>query len=410
MDNPIVIYWIVGVIVAIISSFGCYLLLPLAIRSLAEADVFFTLGNEGQGKAILRFGEFSRFTMSYEGHGFDQEWNVRLLADDGKIGKFWEDDKQVDRIIEIRKEEPPPRLASLIIGRNQKKLGGIRWLGPPFVRTVHKYNFRWTTLRQKGDKEGKLTEKIVDYDERIGHIILQDYVYYTEVTEAEDKNLVPLTASILLTVRVTNPYKALFRVEDWLGTVLGKVKPTVREWISGKTYEEITRKSESLKREDAQVILNESGFADYIESRYGVRIKALGIVKVNPDGKRGTSYVEASTRKYEAEQKRKEIEILAEAERDRISTVADGTAKEIEKVGGAKAKATTAIANALKNNPEAARVLAIGAVEAAGNKAGNWVMIPPNFISEVAGPKASDGIPPETIKLLAELIAKEIRK
>lgn len=294
---------------------GLIILAPFALVLLVFV---FTTVEEGSAEAVKFLGKFSRLLMTYEGFGFDQDWEIHPITDNGKEV----DTLDVDiyptgkKIVHIR-----PQILS-------KLFGGLRLVGVRFLHTIHWYNFRWSVLWQEvkgevtaGKARGEaIAEKIVYREERINWILLKDAFYVTEVIEAEEAELVPINVRALITIRVINPYKALFRVHNWLEAVLDILKPAIRKYVSTKKYQELTRKDEYLERE------LDTYFEDvskYIQRRYGVIVKKVGFISVNPGGELGKTYVQASTRKYEAEREAERIATMATAEAGRISTIRD---------------------------------------------------------------------------------------
>lgn len=298
---------------------------------LAKGNIFFTIVEEGKAKAIKQLGKFHRVVMAYKGHRLSTEWDVcgpeelgttrEVRSGDGttelqfvpreelrpgqkldyacittlepiaeKPGEF----KQVMRLIPL---VPEPWYQDLPL------IGGLRWVGIPIIHTVHTYRFRWVSLRQGEDKEkkGELKAQIDAQDQRgTDYILLQDDIYYTLVEAAESMGMVQLDIELLLTLRIVNPYKALFRVEEWLETTINKTKPAVRQFVARHQYEELIGLVNSSRERQRDVFLQDSQLAAYLERTYGVRLKEVGFVAIEPVGKRAEKYLEAASKQWEA--------------------------------------------------------------------------------------------------------------
>lgn len=330
------VLWGIGLALLVTSP----ILLLIFLRFLAERNLFFTLVEEGSAKAIMRGEEFRRFVMAYQGFTFDEEWNV----------------------VELKKA---PTSSSLLRQWFKKRLGGIRWLGWPFLDTVYEYNFRWTVLRES--KASKYEDGFVDQRElpnkkcvvafakRIDYIYLRDAVYYDELIGTETEELMPVDIFMLLPIRIINAYKALFRVHKWLDTTQDLIKPMVRSWAAETSYQEVIKKREVAEREFDTFLASKSGreegksIGDYLLDTYGVRVKRITFEDIVPP----EEYSKAATRRVEAEQKEKEIEVLAKAEATRVKTSFDPI---------------------IERGEAGLAIRALESLDKAGQSPGNWII------------------------------------
>ncbi len=306
------------------------------IYFLAKNNLFFTIVEEGSAKAIMRGGEFLRFILAYKGYTFSK-----------KKGKEW------DLVPSKKNKEPFSFLPKSFGGRFEKIFGGIRWIGIPFLNTIYEYNFRWTVLRESepSDEEDGFAGKrkldsgkwVLSLAKRIDYIYLRDAVYYNDLVGAETEEMMPVNISMLLPMRVKNPYKALFRVQKWLDATLDLIKPSVRQAVAQMPYKQVIQKKEVAEwefdsflrltsdEEDELFKLAPAGRTErplsisaYILRTYGIQIKRVTFEDiVPPDG-----YKEAATKRMEAAQdaerakaEKKGIKTLASAEANRIQTV-----------------------------------------------------------------------------------------
>ena len=258
------------------------------IYLLAKLNIFFTLVKEGTAKAIMRFNKFSRIVVSYKNHEVNDDWDVV--------------------------EEKPNSMSKLL-----KLFGGLRFVGLPIINTVYRYKFKWTSYEQL-DESGKTTTKPKTKEEFLDFILVQDDVYFTFLDAAETKGMVPVDVSLLLTLRIKNPYKALFKIQHWLEATLNLIKPAFRSFVADKKFEDLVAQKEAIKREVGSFI-SETRIDEEILRNYGVEIVAVEMVEVGPAGERGSIYVGAATKLWEAEKESERIMKLADAEIERVNRV-----------------------------------------------------------------------------------------
>lgn len=265
---------------SIIGIFGIIVL----VYFLAKNNIFFTFVKEGTAKAILTFDRFNRIVISYKKYGLDQEWNI------------WS--------IEEAKRQ------NIILRKEPFRIGGLVWVGIPFIHSVYKYKFEWVSFEQ-GEEGGELIEKPIPHEDTLDYILLQDDIYYVFVEKAEAKGMVPLNIGTLLTIRITNPYKALFRVQNWLEATQNQLKPVVVSYTGQQGFEELIEDKIQLG-DTVHNILKESEIDENVEEDYGVHIKKVGFVKIDPAGERGEKYREASSKAWEAEKEAARLETIYE--------------------------------------------------------------------------------------------------
>lgn len=374
-----------AVCVVLLGFIGFGLGVVFLVYFLARNNIFFTIVEEGSAKAIMRGGEFHHFVLAYRGHSFDKQWNLNPLEEEERTN-----------ISGSR------RLAKLFGGRGERFFGGIRWLGIPFLNTVYEYNFRWTVLRESepsDDEEGLVKKSqmpnsrkwVVSFAKRLDYIYLRDAIYFNELLGAETAELMPVDIFMLVPMRVRNPYKALFRVHQWLDATLDLIKPSVRYWVAQTPYKEVVGKVEVAEHEfdrfltltSAQVleITGESksqkgpiSISEYILGRYGILVKRVTFEDVVPP----EEYSRAATKRVEAAQDAER----AKAEKERIETLAQAEANRMQTVYGKVGE--------LGETGLAVRMFE--SIDRAGEKQGNWV-IPlgsvQNLLDSVLGRKRS---------------------
>ncbi len=223
--------WIVGVAGIIGSLFW------LIYFVLAPNNIFFTFIKEGTAKVILKAGQFHKVLIQWEDKTLDGGGNV-------------------------------------IPGRERHLFGGLRYCGLWPLYAIHEYKFQWTGVKDNGEFEPHPPE-ILNY------ILLMDDIYGFEVPSGEDKDLVPLDVGLTLTVRVVNPYKALFAIQNWYETMVNRIRPYVRDFLTTDTYEKLIKDTTRIDR-GIWSRLTDEGILDEFKDNYGVEIKKIEVKDINP--------------------------------------------------------------------------------------------------------------------------------
>ena len=225
---------------------------------LAPRNIFFTFVEEGKAKIVVKGDSFERILVQWEGYTVDNQGNI--VSEDEENKEPWH------------------------------PFGGLRFFGFPPIYKIYKYNLRWTGIRQDGTPSS--------HEEELDSVLLKDFVYYTLIEKAEDKDMVPLNVDLIITARVVNPYKSIFVAHDWLEMVMNRIKPLFREYIANNPWEELKSKKQRVGGE-VWHDLTEEGLIEEFDSDYGVRIKegAIEMQEISAD----PEYQKAATAKYLAE-------------------------------------------------------------------------------------------------------------
>lgn len=245
---------------------------------LAHTDRFFTFVNEGTAKVVMRTGKAFRVLIQYEGRALDQDGN-------------------------------------LVPGEERHLFGGLRWIGLWPFHYLYRYGFEWGSSQEDGT--------LVVKAEELDYILLKQDVYAFEMGEVEDSDALPLRVRVLLTIKIANPYKALFTVHKWLETVINRFQPMVRDRIGESSYRELLVQKGSLGGE----LYRASGkIRRRFLSQYGVEVLAVEVGKIDPPEAQREETLRAWTAQREAER----VGIEAEAEAGRRRTVAEGEKDRID--------------------------------------------------------------------------------
>ena len=186
-------------------------------------------------------------------------------------------------------------------------------------------------------------------DETVDSIFIRDTVYYGKVEGAETTDNTPVDVEYLLTVRVTNPYKALFRIHRWLEAVLDLTSQRGRQYVGTRSYKELV--AEEGATQDTGFSAGIQELRGHLAKNFGVKFVYADISSVCFSGKTHDEYVTASTAEY-----------LADARATATVKNAKAEAKAIEAKGSAEGKALKARMEQFEKNPEAARAIIDGDV------------------------------------------------
>lgn len=303
ISSWIVFVGIMAIIILIPINLFC---LPYLIREMAKRDFIFTTVNEGTAKAVMGAGGsgFQRFIFHFKGH---------RLNDPNK--NDFDPNKPAWEV--IPEDAPAHKIDKLI---KFFGLSGVSILGFPGMQTVHKYKFRWNSLKQSPDQNTQESGGIyyTPHDEELNYVILQSDAYYARIESAEDKDMVPLDFDIILRGRVTNPYKALFVAQEWLEMTWSIYLSEFRRFIAQKKWQKLSQKAEAAESKYAEHIQNEVAL---LSNSFGTTIDEFRILRIRPGGKRAEMYEEAATKQFEAEREAKKIITLAKAKAGEIEKV-----------------------------------------------------------------------------------------
>jgi len=290
------------------------------ISVLAKHDLFWTFVEEGTARAIMKFDGFHKFVMQYENCKLDKKtWDISICGPE----KPWE----------------------------RSLFGGLKWVGIPGIKSVYKYRFTWATV--KAQKEER--EQVERRTEMIKHIFVKDYVYLGEIKGAETHSLVPLDIDFLITTRVVNPYKSLFRVHDWVNVITSRIEAYFRQFVSLLEYEELISRKQQMGGEIMQALEETGMLGD--EGKflvdYGIRVKNIEMRDIEPVGENKKIIQEAATKKW-----------VAGKQYDQVLTLADA---EIERIGR--------VYNKIKSfGEEGLAIRTLESIDKAGEKQGNWII------------------------------------
>ncbi len=327
----------------------------------APNNLFWTFVPEGRAKIVVRADEVRKILIQWKGH---------VLAEQAMP------DQGIDVWDVIEGDSP------------KRRFGGLRFYGCWPLDDIYVYDFSWTNVAQNGAIEAHEREAL-DY------MLLKEDVYLAVIGKAEDKELLPVDIKLVLTMRVVNPYKAGFLIQNWLEAVINRVRPAVRDIFTEDTYKSWI----STKKDLADRIINNSKVKEFLEQecrvRYGTEIRAIEIMDIDP----GEDYRKATLAEYLAEREKAKVLIGAEAERERLKKVAQGEAQRIKKVY-----------EQIKKFGDSGKLLrTLEAMEKSPGEGSKWVIPLPgatDLISQVFPGKDLNSLTSDDIAKLREILEK----
>lgn len=197
----------------------------------------FTVVKEGTAAAIMRLGSFRKFVMVWEGFSFIDGWDV--------------------------KEKP----------KRRKFFGGLRFAGFWPLDSVFHYNFRWRDIQLVGGEEKEQFHEVPN----MSYIFVRPDVYLTELNKAETvpPERLPLTIKFLVTMRIINPYKALFLgPSNWNENAMIKLNSMFRDWVGLNTFDTI------LSVKEVGTLMGEFKTSELIKNlaeKWGIQVEDIQI-------------------------------------------------------------------------------------------------------------------------------------
>lgn len=323
---------------------------PFFMKWLAAGNVLFTEVHEGTVKTILRSGSFDHMVMSLKGYRLNDP-----------RGPGYDSSKPAWEVLPVPagKEKDFDRRGFL-----------TRWLGlfyvglPPF-RTVHSYRFAWSELRQD-EKTGE--QKVWPRNERTDFIYAVSFPYILILVEAETKDRLPVTVTFQVSLRVVNPYKALFDSENYFQSVAGAAINAARNYVGSKEYSELVSEFKHMHddSQDASALfakplrdLNDTcpGESKGLHELYGVIIERADPLQIDLAGDQKDEILRSTVKRYTADQEAYTIKVSGEATADAQLALKTAEAEGIRRVGTATGEAYTAKLDALAKHAGLAEVL-----------------------------------------------------
>jgi len=309
------------------------ILSPLIVRKLAELELFFAVVAEGQARPVIWNKQFSKFIMNYSGYCFAGQLD-RTLRENNE--EYWE-------VVRDQRLTRPHRI--------WKFFRGLYYIGFIYFAEIQRYKMTWIEWGYPKRPDGILatTKAPISHEEIISHVLVQSDVYFVKVLSAETSEGIPVDVGFLLTISITNPYKALYRVQHWLEAVANQSEGTTRVYIGAKEIRQLFAPPPTAPGTIIPVgavgALSETSSSELAQSlqdrlknfnvEFGVHVELVQIQSMEPAGDAAAKYRELLTKKYEAEREAEMVRIAADAEAYKIGKIAEAQQQAAEMVLGA---------------------------------------------------------------------------
>lgn len=284
---------------------------------LANYDLFFTFVEEGQAKIVVKGESYSKTIISLIGHDIDERGNI--IEAPQQEEEWW------------------------------TKQFGVYWIGVPPFSKIFNYPLRWTSYKPRGENGAKAP---VVKEEILSSIYIKDKVYYGRVEDVETNEGVPLNIEILATLKVVNPYKATFLINNWVEAIIDRIAQQVRVYVGTKAYMDLVSGETSVQTMGLSGFLKDA-LAIIAEDNYGVEFVSCDILTLNPP----PEYRNTTTRLYTAQREADAKVAESVAKATAIKNVGNAEASVIEAKGLAEAKSLREREKMFRKDTEAAQAL-----------------------------------------------------
>lgn len=353
--------------------------LALLVYAAAQAKKFFTIPKEAKAVFVVAGGAVKRMILVWKGHVAKDNFDI------------------VETTSPSRPSRSLLRMAAHAFNPlNWMEPLGIYWVGIwPFYK-VYTYDFVWTEEKTENGKIIPFTRHATSHDPegQTSFIKVNDTNYFVVANDVKTRGGVPLKFTLLITVRIENPYKALFMGEEWLERTAGAVSNMTVRYAGVLTYEEITQSypspivvgtdaagnaiTETKTLEELLVVLGDGkhdaacGVDVDLLVNYGVHIIAAKIHSIDfADDAAAQQYRAATTQKYVAEQEGLGEAAKATGKAQAVRTLADAEEYRINKQYGPIAG---------DDKDARMKIRQLEALEKSGEKGGNQIIIPDELV------------------------------
>ena len=343
--------------------------LGLLVHYSAQHKIFFTTPKEGTAEFVVVGNAVRRMIMVWKEHNANDQFEIST----GKLTR---------------------NMRYYLNPLNWMEPFGIYWIGLWPFYNIYRYDFTWT--EEKVDESGRTipytrrATKQPNTEGQTSFVRINDTNYFVIADNVKTKGGVPLKFVLLVTIRIENPYKALFMGEDWLERTAGAINNMVIRYAGVLDYEDITASSpaklsvfmngevreETYSLESIIMMLGD-GQPDDIQGTdlllsYGVRIVAAKIHSIEFADSEGAQRLrDATTERYVAEQKGLGEQLQAGGEAVAIKTRADAERYRID---------TTYAPIVGDDKDGRMRIRQLEAVEKSGSQGGNTIVVPDELL------------------------------
>jgi regulator of protease activity HflC (stomatin/prohibitin superfamily) len=278
---------------SIVVAIGLFLL-TIAVLILVEYfiwarnDILASFVDEGFIKVVVVGGKFRNFLMNYKGKAMDEEWNIINEID-------------------------PKAL------HHDKSWWGMHIIHPLFFGSIYSHVLSW----RKYDPKKKAP---VDRREILLQTSVMPYPYYIDALQAEDNTRAPIDVFTVVTMRIVNPYKALFGITtEWIEVITPRIQGAYVAFIKTHTFSELIRDHKATGSELLEFIKGThpeaiEKLADKLLEEYGIEIISLDVIDIKGGDKETDEAIKANAL---AELKKVATITNAEAQAEKIKIEAE---------------------------------------------------------------------------------------
>jgi hypothetical protein len=332
---------------------------------LAPQNMWFSFMPEGAVKFVGRGDGFLKALIQWEGHTFDENWNIvpeNAWVQDGEEVKVMFDstakklkikkkDGKTQEFLGIEAiiEDEERRLLVQKTGGSNELIEGVRKYEEPRhpfkgfrfygwfpLDDIHVYKFKWTSMTEDGKPKPQT--------KWLQHMLCKDDNYYHEY-RVKDKGNLPLLLRTFLIIRIVNPVKARFAVHNWLEMTINRIEPLLSQYSTKKYYEALRQESQKIG-DNLKAIPLYALIIDDLRKRYGVELRAISLEGIDPPADYQATTLKARTAEYDAQA----TVITAKAESKKRAQ--ETMVLLIQMISEATGEEVTEVQEKIKNNPK----------------------------------------------------------
>jgi hypothetical protein len=378
-----------------VSLAGGLLAYGFGTYGLAKTKMYFTAPKEGTAEFVMKGNASDRVIVVWEGR---RARGIPLLRPENpadptspvKAVPYSEYDIIDEATTPNDEKASLPGFAYYLNPLHWMEPFGIYWASPNPFYHIYRYDFVWTEEEQ--DAQGNIIPRARRATKEAGtegqtpYIRLNDANYFFFVNNVKTKGNVPLKFTLLVTLRIKNPYKALFLGEDWLLRTGGAISDMTIRYAGALEYEEVNASApakltfmvggKSRKRsytlEQLILMLGDGEIDDFtghdLLTDYGVEIVALKRSSFTfADATAEQAFSDAAAKRYVGKQEGLADQDKAVGEAAAVRTRADAEEYRLNKTYGPVAG---------NDVEKRMKIRQLEALERAGAQGGATVVIP----------------------------------
>lgn len=255
-------------------------LAQFAIYYCAKAGILWYIIKEGHAIAVMKNGKFWKLAMRFTGFEFvdkktlaqKREERSKMKTKDGHYFKADIFDKY-----EIHRTEDTGAVRSLL-ANILFPVRGVAWVGFPPFKKVDIVELEWTD------------DKFEERKENISQFLVKKYVYGLVLPKLELQGGIPYDVHLLVTLYLTNPAKAYYRVKHWINLTMKEIEGWSRKELSALSVDDFNASTETARSQEFQSnekledALNRvlENINNYLSPEYGVGSSSFQVQKIDP--------------------------------------------------------------------------------------------------------------------------------